>query len=218
MNEQQPVDPKTGLRAIAILPSGRVVWPISGGSGEGEGAAGASAAGEGESGDGGEPVAGATVDHAAEAAKWKALARKHEAEVKRLRPAAERMAQADDATKSEIQRAADKAAAAEARAKAAETRADRLEVAAAKGLSPSLAARLVGETREELEADAEELLKVVKPAEGNDAGGGANGAAAASGTSDGRARPREALRSGTAPQAEPEENDPTKLAALIPRG
>ncbi|TDD54581.1 hypothetical protein E1286_05160 [Nonomuraea terrae] len=30
-----PVHPYTGLRAIAVLPSGRVVWPIMGGSGDG---------------------------------------------------------------------------------------------------------------------------------------------------------------------------------------
>jgi hypothetical protein len=154
------------------------------------------------------------VDHEAEAAKWKALARKHEAEAKKNAAAAKRLAEVEDADKSEIQRAADKAAAAEARATAAEHRADRLEVAAAKGLSPSLAARLVGQTREELEADADELLKVVRPATGDtpkDSKQEANGAAD-------RGRPREALRSGTAPQVEPEENDPDKLAALIPRG
>lgn len=43
-----PVHPYTGMRAIGILPSGKVVWPVMGGSGEGEG-------GEGE--DGGEEEA-----------------------------------------------------------------------------------------------------------------------------------------------------------------
>ena len=31
-----PVHPITGLRAIAILPSGKIVWPVQGGSGEGD--------------------------------------------------------------------------------------------------------------------------------------------------------------------------------------
>lgn len=156
------------------------------------------------------------VDYKAEAEKWKALARKHETSAKKNAGAADRLAELEDADKSEIQRERDKAAAADARAKAAELRADRLEVAAAKGLSPSLAARLVGETREELEADADELLKVVKPSDG---GGAAEGdRRGAGGTSDLRGRPREALRSGSAPAAEPEDNDPSKLAALIPRG
>ena len=149
-------------------------------------------------------------------AKERTERRRFEAEAKKNAGAAQRLAEAEDADKSELQRERDKAATAEARAKVAERRADRLDVAAAKGLSPSLAARLVGETREELEADADELLKVVKPAE--DTGTASNGTAAASGTPDGRARPREALRSGSAPGVEPEDNDPSKLAAMIPRG
>ena len=44
-------------------------------------------------------------------------------------------------------------------AKDAENRAVRAEIANAKGLTPSQAKRLVGSTREELEADADELLK-----------------------------------------------------------
>jgi hypothetical protein len=47
----------------------------------------------------------------------------------------------------------------EQQAKDSEARALRAEVANAKGLTPSQAKRLVGGTREELEADADELLK-----------------------------------------------------------
>lgn len=47
----------------------------------------------------------------------------------------------------------------ERQAKESEARAMRAEVANAKGLTPSQAKRLVGATREELEADADELLK-----------------------------------------------------------
>jgi len=60
-----------------------------------------------------------------------------------------------DADKTE----AEKRAAADARADAAELRATRLEVAHEKGLTPAQAKRLVGTTREELEADADEVLK-----------------------------------------------------------
>lgn len=215
MNEQLPIDPKTGVQAIAILPSGRIVWPVVGGAPR-EGDDGDAGTG-GEGGDDG-ATGGAAVDHAAEAAKWKALARKHEAEAKKNKSAADRVVALEEADKTEAQKAKDSAAAAEARARAAEHRADRLEVAAAKGLSPSLAARLVGETREELEADADELLKVVKPADGTGAPGASNGTAGTPGAADGRARPREDLRSGSAPDVGPEDNDPTKLAALIPRG
>jgi hypothetical protein len=80
-----------------------------------------------------------------------------------LRKAAEkelakyRKAEADkaDADKTETE----KRAAADARADAAELRATRLEVAHAKGLTPAQAKRLVGTTREELEADADEVLR-----------------------------------------------------------
>ncbi|MCX4470461.1 hypothetical protein OOK41_09095 [Micromonospora sp. NBC_01655] len=58
-----------------------------------------------------------------------------------------------DADKTEAERRA----AAEQRAEQAELRALRLEVAAEKGLTPAQAKRLVGATREELEADADEI-------------------------------------------------------------
>ncbi|MFI1197705.1 hypothetical protein ACH4T9_31215 [Micromonospora sp. NPDC020750] len=58
-----------------------------------------------------------------------------------------------DADKTEAERRA----AAEQRADQAELRALRLEVAAEKGLTPAQAKRLVGATREELEADADEI-------------------------------------------------------------
>lgn len=61
--------------------------------------------------------------------------------------------------KVEIERANTRASKAEADAKKERDRADRLEVAIDKGLTPNQAKRLVGETKEELEADAEELLK-----------------------------------------------------------
>lgn len=64
----------------------------------------------------------------------------------------------------------------ERQAKESEERAMRAEVANAKGLTPAQAKRLIGATREELEADADELLKDigaqkkssnVSPREGN---------------------------------------------------
>ena len=167
-----------------------------------------------ESSDGGDVK---TPDWEADARKWKALSRKHEGEAKKNAGAAQRLADAEEADKTEADRAKDKAAAAEARARSAELRADRLEVAAAKGLSPTLAARLMGETREELEADADELMAQLKPSGNGTDKQGDGDKSGLGGTSD-RSRPRESLRSGTAPDAVPEDNDPTKLAALIPRG
>jgi hypothetical protein len=68
-----------------------------------------------------------------------------------------RKAEADkaDADKTE----AEKRAAAELRAVDAELRATRLEVAHEKGLTPAQAKRLVGATKEELEADADEIIR-----------------------------------------------------------
>ncbi|MEU8196345.1 hypothetical protein AB0C10_21415 [Microbispora amethystogenes] len=48
-----PIHPFTGLRAIDVLPrSGRIVWPVLGGSGDGDGGAGDE--GQGQGGDGGQ--------------------------------------------------------------------------------------------------------------------------------------------------------------------
>lgn len=45
-----PIHPRTGLRALGIMPSGRIVWPIRGGSGEGEPGGGEGGSGEGAGG------------------------------------------------------------------------------------------------------------------------------------------------------------------------
>lgn len=63
-----------------------------------------------------------------------------------------------ESQKTESQKATEAREAAERRATEAEMRATRLEVAHAKGLTPGQAKRLVGNTREEIEADADEIL------------------------------------------------------------
>jgi hypothetical protein len=146
-------------------------------------------------------------DHKAEAEKWKALARKHEGQAKANSQAAKRLKEIEDADKSEADKAVERAAAAEKRAIDAESRAMRLEVASAKGLTSAQAKRLVGSNQEELEADADELLasfKSDKDDSSSDKGGGTR-------------TPKERLRSGAAPDAEPEDNDPRKLADAVPR-
>jgi len=70
----------------------------------------------------------------------------------------------EDRDKSESEKAAERAAAAEKRVAELEAQATRLEVAFENGLTPAQAKRLVGSTREELEADAKELLATFKPA------------------------------------------------------
>ena len=77
---------------------------------------------------------------------------------KRAKAAEDRLAEIDAANKTDAEKAADRLADAEKKATEAQARADRLEVAAAKGLTPSQAKHLQGSTVEELEADADELL------------------------------------------------------------
>jgi len=76
-----------------------------------------------------------------------------------LKAKAAKFDEIDAQSKSESEKAVERITAAETARIAAEARADRIEVALEKGLTPSQAKRLVGSTREELEADADELLK-----------------------------------------------------------
>ena len=92
----------------------------------------------------------------------KAALRKANKEAETLRL---KLQEIEDRDKSEAQKLAERAEAAEKRATELETRALRLEVAAEKGLTPAQAKRLVGSTREELEADADELLETFKAPE-----------------------------------------------------
>lgn len=85
----------------------------------------------------------------------------------------------------------------------------RMTVASEKGLTAAQAKRLVGSTKEELEADAEELLEtfVGKRDDGDDD----------SGSGPPSSRPREKFRGGGKPDSEPEETDERKLADSHPR-
>lgn len=99
-----------------------------------------------------------------EAAKWKALARKHEKEAKAN---AAKVKEFEDASKSDAERLTERADTAEKRATTAEATALRYEVALDKGLPKSLAVRLQGATREELETDADQLLETLGGGNGN---------------------------------------------------
>jgi hypothetical protein len=156
---------------------------------------------------GGEDDAGGDVGAAEsgdEVAKWKALSRKHEAQAKANAAAAKRLAELEDANKTETQKLAEAKAEADKVAASAHGELMRLRVAMRKGLTEAQAKRLVGETEEELEADAEELLASF-------------GHKDAAGDGGKPTRPKERLRSGAAPDEEPDETDPRKLAALVPR-
>lgn len=95
------------------------------------------------------------ADPAADLAKWKALARKHEQQAKANADKAKAFDAAEEASKSELQKLQDRLAASEKAAQEATVKALRAEVAQSKGLPAAL---LTGDTLEALEAAADELL------------------------------------------------------------
>lgn len=123
----------------------------------------------------------------AERDKWKVMARKHEDEEKKAKEELAKLKSTNDADKSEIQKATERIADLEKRHVESEARALRAEIAAEKKLTPAQAKRLQGTTREELEADADELLEAFKPS--TDTGDG---------SANGKEKPKEKLRSGAA--------------------
>jgi hypothetical protein len=146
---------------------------------------------------------GTEKDWKAEAEKWKKLSRQNEDAAKEFRAKASKLDEIEAASKSEAEKLQERASKAEGRATEAEMKALRLEVAGEKGLSPVQAKRLIGGTREELEADADELLASFRSEERSQGSPST--------------RPRERLRGGGDPTVEPEERDPRKLAAKVPR-
>lgn len=166
-----------------------------------------------------------TKDWQSEAEKWKALARQHESRAKANADAAKRLGEIEDSAKSDLERERDKAADAERRAGDAERRAVQLEVAldkAPEGMSLTqvrkLSRRLAGTSREELEADAEELFTDFAPAKDDANADKAKQTGDDDESENGRRRPKERLKPGTVSDAEPEEKDPVKLAAQVSRG
>ena len=138
-----------------------------------------------------------------EIAKTRREAAAYRTKAKELEPLAAKAKELEDAGKSDTEKLTGKLADVERARTDAEARALRLEVALEKGLTASQAKRLVGGTKEELAADADELLASFKPADGN--GGKPTG------------RPHERLRGGGDPTTSPDETDPRKLAAQVPR-
>lgn len=125
---------------------------------------------------------------------------------KQLKDVQARLREIEDRDKSEAEKLAEKAAAAEAKAQEAEARVLRLEVGASKGLTAAQTRRLVGTTREELEADADDLLESLRPAGDDTSNGGARPPS----------KPTENLRGGGDPTEEPTV-DIRKIVEAIPR-
>lgn len=180
-----PVHPRTGLTALGLRRNGAPIWPVLGASPDDP------ADPPGDPGTAPPPADPADLGEAGKQAidrmKLERNAARTELRDAKTRLAALEKAEQDraDADKSE----AEKRTAAEQRAQAAELRATKLDVAFDKGLTPAQAKRLVGATREELEADADEVLRdfpAVAAANGSrtpkqDPSQGARGGAALSG-------------------------------------
>lgn len=127
----------------------------------------------------------------------KALAkiRKQNQENQSLR---KRLKEIEDANKSEDEKRTERLSTLEKAATEYELKAARLEVAIDKGLTAAQAKRLVGSTKEELEADADELLETF-------------------GSKRLSRKPNEQLRGGSEPAKPVEDLDPRKLAGKIRR-
>lgn len=97
--------------------------------------------------------------------KERAARREAEKRAKANEDAAKRLAEIEEANKTEQQKAIDRAEKAEREAAELRQQVLRRDVAAAKGIPAELADRLRGDDREALEADADTLLALVKQPE-----------------------------------------------------
>lgn len=154
-----------------------------------------------------DPPATDDKDWKAEAEKWRKLSRQNEATAKQR---ADALKKYEDANKSESERLQEALAQHQSRAEKAESALRRREIAEQRAPEHATAAqikavakRLAGESDEDLESDADELFALLAPAPEPKAKT--------------PSRPKERLRGGGDPDDEPEETDPRKLAALIPR-
>jgi hypothetical protein len=151
-------------------------------------------------------------DWKAEAEKWKRLSRHNE---KTATERAAALKKYEDANKSESERLQEERDSHKTRAEKAEAALKRREIA--EQLAPDhatvkqisqVAKRMSGEDDDALEADAKELFDLLAPApEPTESKPGTKTPA----------RPKERLKGGADPDEEPEETDPRKLAALLPR-
>ena len=122
--------------------------------------------------------------------KLRAESAKYRTEAKANADAAKRLAEIEDANKSEQEKLQERLAAAEQREADANARLLRAEVASEKGLTAKQAARLTGTTKEELAADADEFLAdladkyVPKTASPSDTGAGLKGDGSTNSTKD----------------------------------
>lgn len=111
-------------------------------------------------GDGGDKPLGESGERALEA--WKKRAKEAEAQNKELKPLAQRAREAEEADKTELQRAQEESGTLKSENDDLKQQLLKLEVANAKGLPAALIPALTGKDKEEMESNADELLKLVK--------------------------------------------------------
>lgn len=184
---------------IGRLRNGRPVWSIAGGADDDLPPDPPETDGPSDTDD--------DVDWQAEADKWKSLSRKWEDRAKSNADAAEKLAEIEDSKKSEIEKAAEKATEAQKIADKATREAARLRIALDRGLTgnqaKTFAKRLTGETEEELEADADELIEFLSVEEPTD---------------DTSRLPREKLKPGASTDSDPDETDMNALLRAAVKG
>ena len=106
-------------------------------------------------------------------AKQKGDVQRKYADYDDVKSKASKLDEIEQANASELEKAQSKATATEKERDEAKREALRLRVAVEQKLPAELIDRLKGDSKEDLEADATELLKLVKPAEATDFDGGA---------------------------------------------
>lgn len=157
--------------------------------------------------DGAEDPAKALAKAQADVKKWRELSRKNENTAKQNQEAARRLQELEDANKTELQRATDRAVQAEKAAAEAEGRYHRTLAAANHDIPPSLIDLISGSTEDEITASAEALAAAINDRAGDIAAASAR----ANGLQPQRpqsTRPVESLRPGAVPASEPDRNDP----------
>jgi len=170
---------------------------------------------------------------AEEAAFWKDMARKHEGRAKANNEAAQKLRKMEDAQKSELQLATERAERAEASAAESASERHRLLAAATHGLTPELVDFLGGGTEDEIFGRAETLNTQIDAAVtarlkgelakygiqvGPEGASGAASASAAASLAQGR-RPVSQLRSGAspAPQSGGQQNNNDAFRGMLGR-
>jgi Spy/CpxP family protein refolding chaperone len=173
-----PIHPFTGLTALGLRRNGQPIWPVRGGSGEGDTGAADGDQGAGDNGQDGTADLGDAGKQAIDRMKAERnQARKELSDVKgqleKLAPL-QKLAEAlgakpDDDGKTDFAALTARLGQHEQELAAERLARFRVEVASEKGLTPAQAKRLNGATREELAADADEILKIfpTAPASGS---------------------------------------------------